>query len=272
MQRAGSTEIGRALVILAVLGPSVGGRVVAQTGMAPASPSYAAAVKSIDTIRDGWQTAAPPEAPGWYSFFDDLRRDFDGYANAASWSDRLAALERIEGGAEKLAAASWWAPAAELRTALLEWVRPRLRLARAEKTLADALAGPGQGDEKNRKDWATFVDQQLGGPLRDYEAAKTVQARHEASERLHQALEALRKTASWPYAAQLQAAADDLFNAPNLDVSADVNALFPVLSRRSSRAGRSSGTATSRRSPPALTPDSGCWPATRASPSRTAST
>ncbi|HEY2155911.1 MAG TPA: hypothetical protein VGH33_09800, partial [Isosphaeraceae bacterium] len=220
----------RALAVLGVLGSAMAGRVAAQTGMAPAAPSYAAAVKTIDTIRDGWTAAAPPEAPGWYSFFDDLRRDFDAYANATTWSDRLAALERIETRAEKLGTVAGWAPAAELRAALLEWVRPRIRLARAEKALADALAGPGQGDEANRKDWAAFVDERLGGPLKDYEAAKTVQARHEASQRLHQALEALRKTASWPYAAQLQAAADDLFNAPNLDVSADVNALFPVLS------------------------------------------
>ncbi len=230
MQRAGITGIGRALAILGILGPAAVGRVAAQTAMAPAAPSYAAAVKTIDTIRDGWSTTAPPEAPGWYSFFDDLRHDFEAYANAPSWSDRLAALARIEARAEKLGTAAGWAPAAELRAALLEWARPRLRLARAEKALADALAGPGQGDEANRRDWSAFVDQRLGGPLRDYEAAKTVQARHEASAKLHQALEALRKTASWPYAAQLQSAADELFNAPNLDVSADVNALFPVLS------------------------------------------
>lgn len=230
MQRAGRFGLGWGLAALGVLGPVSGGRAVAQTAMAPAAPSYAAALRTIDSVRNGWSSGAPPEAAGWYTFFDDVRNELGAYSAAKTWADQLAALERVEVRAAKLGGVAGWAPAGELRAALLDWATPRLRLARAERQLSGALAAAGPADEGNRRDWTTFVDDKLGGTLRAVEAAKTVQERQEANLRLHQAVEALRKTASWPYASELLAAADALVNGPNIDVSADVAALYPVLS------------------------------------------
>jgi hypothetical protein len=214
-------------MVVGILGPAAADRVVAQT--APAAPSYAAAVKAIDSIRESWSAVAPAEAPGWYTFFDTVRRELQEYASAKTWADRLAAAERVAGEAAKLDAVAFWTPAAELRAALLDWATPRLRLTRAERQLSQILAAAGQGDP-NGRDWSTFVDEKLGGPLRDFEAAPTVQARQEACTRLHAAVEALRKTSSWPAAAELLSAADAMFNTPNVDISADVAALAPVLS------------------------------------------
>ena len=230
MQRAGRLGLGWGLAALGVFGPPTAGEVAAQTAMAPAAPSYAAALRTIDTVRTGWTNGAPAEAGGWYTFFDNVRGELGSYAAAKTWADQLAVLDRVEVQAAKLDGVAGWAPAGELREALTGWLRPRLRLARAERQLAGVLAATGSADDANRKDWATFVDEKLGGPLRGFEAAKTVQERQEAGARLHASVEALRKTASWPYAAELLAAADALFNGPNIDVSADVASLFPVLS------------------------------------------
>lgn len=228
MERAGRFRLIGAVAALGVLCPASAGRVDAQA-MAPAAPSYASALRTIETIRNSWTGTAPAEAAGWNAYFDNVRRDLDAYAAAKTWADALAALERVGADAAKLDAVAWWAPAAELRAALIDWLAPRLRLARAEKGLADVLASVA-ADDPNRRDWTTFVDEKLGGPLRGFEGARTVQARREANAQLHAALDALRRSASWPYAAELQAAADALFNTPNVDISADVNALFPVLS------------------------------------------
>ncbi len=226
MQRAGIWGLGWAVAAVGVLGPASTGRVAAQV-MAPAAPSYAAPLKTIEAIRTGWSGTAPAEAAGWYTYFENVRRDLDAYAAAKTWAEALSALERVEAQVAKLDAVAWWAPAAELRAVLADWLGPRLRLARAERQLVEALT---PADDANRKDWSAFVDDKLGGPLRDFEAARTVQGRREAAAKLHTALDALRKTASWPYAAGLQAAADEIFNVPNIDVSADVAALAPVLS------------------------------------------
>jgi hypothetical protein len=230
MQRAGRLGLGWGLAALGVLGPASGGRAVAQTAMAPAAPSYAAALRTIDTVRNGWSNGAPAEAAGWYTYFDNVRNELGSYAAAKTWADQLAAIERVQSWTVKLDGVAGWAPAGELRAALSDWAAPRLRLARAERQLSGVLAATGSADDANRKDWATFVDEKLGGPLRGFEAAKTVQERQEAGTRLHVAVESLRKSASWPYAAELLAAADALFNGPNIDVSADVASLSPVLS------------------------------------------
>ena len=157
---------------------------------------------------------APAEAAGWYTYFDNLRRELDAYAAAKTWDEASAALERVQAQAAKLDVVSFWAPAAEIRSALTEWLNPRLRLARAARGLSDALAASAPADDPNRRDWTTFVNDKLGQPLRDFESAKTVQARTEAGSRLRAALDALRRSASWPYAAALQAAADEAFNVP----------------------------------------------------------
>ena len=229
MQRAGRWEIRWAVAALGVLVACPAGRVAAQ-GMAPAAPSYSGVVRTIDSIRNGWSNGAPAEAAGWYTYFDNLRGELDAYAAAKTWDESLAALERVREQAAKLDAVAFWAPAAELRAAVIAWLDPRLRLAVAERGLADVLTASAPAEDVNRRDWTAFVDEKLGRPLRDFEAAKTVQARIDAIARLRTALDALRRSASWPHAAGLQAPADEIFNVPNIDVSADVGALAPVLS------------------------------------------
>lgn len=198
---------------------------------APAAPSYAAVSRAIDSIRGEWSKSAPPEASGWNTYFDAVRAELEGYAAAKTSNDQFGPLTRLYGLSAGLEGLSW-APAVELREALRDWLRPRVRMAWAERRLADAIAAAaGQPDSAaNSKEWTAFLDGKLGAALRGFEGAKTVQARREAIARLHAALNALRTTNSWTYSAELQAAADDLFNQPNLDVSADVNALYPVFS------------------------------------------
>ena len=218
-------------IVVAVIGLSSSAEVDAQAAFAPAAPSYASIVKTIETVRKGWESNAPEVAAGWNAYFDELKRELEGYAGAKTSNDRLGPLNRIytlSTGLEGVA----WAPAVELKEALRSWLRPRVRLAWAERRLIDAL-DDGSGataDALNRKDWNLFVEDKFGGALRGYESAKSVQARQDALNTLHTALDSLRATHPWSYAAELQTAADDLFNAPNLDVSADVASLFPVLS------------------------------------------
>jgi hypothetical protein len=198
---------------------------------APAAPSYAAASKVIDSIRSEWSKTAPPEAAGWNTYFDAVRSELEAYTAAKTSNDQFGPLTRIYALSAALEGLSW-TPAVELRESLRDWLRPRIRMAWAERRLMDAItAAAGQPDSAaNSKEWTAFLEGKLGAALRAFEGAKTVQARREAIARLHAALNALRATSSWTYSAELQAAADDLFNQPNLDVSADVNALYPVLS------------------------------------------
>jgi hypothetical protein len=228
MQRTRRTGFRALLLGLAMLAPLLGGHPASGQVAAPAAPSYAAVVRAIDSIRAGWEKSAPVEAGGWNTYFDALRSELAAYAAAKTSNDQLGPLNRVyrlSSGLDGLA----WEPAVELREALREWLRPRVRMAWAERRLTEALAGVPES-APTRKEWTAFVDDKLGGALRSFEAAKTVQARRAAISRLHGALESLRKTNPWTYSSELQAAADDLFNRPNLDVSADVASLYPVLS------------------------------------------
>jgi hypothetical protein len=216
-----------------MIGVGLVGPASAQRAIAPAAPSYATIVRTMDATRNGWGQTPPEAAAGWNSYFDEVRRELDAYASAKTSNDRLGPLNRIwrlSTGLEDVA----WVPAVELREALRSWLRPRVRLAWAERRLVDALDGrtASPEDEANRKNWNTFVDAKLGGALRDYEAAKTVQSRQESLKRLRASLGSLRQTNPWAYSSELQAAADDLFNGPNLDISADAASLYPVLSNQ----------------------------------------
>jgi len=228
MRRAGTLRrrglFGAIAVVLTMTGDSKG-----QATLAPAAPSFAAVARTIDSIRDGFAKSPTPEAAGWNAYFENIRRELDAYTAAKTSNDQLGPLNRayrLTAGLEGLA----WPPAIELRAALRDWLRPRVRMAWAERNLTEAIAAAiASPEDPNRKSWSDFLDGKLGGALREYEGAKTVQARQEALRRLHAALDSLRQTNSWAYSAELQAAADDLFNAPNLDVSADVASLYPVL-------------------------------------------
>jgi hypothetical protein len=206
-------------------------RVEAQSSFAPAPPSYTAISRTIDSIRKSPTLTASSEAGGWNAYFDELTKQLDAYAAARTSNDQLAPLNRVyrlSAGLEGLA----WEPANELREAIRAWLRPRVRIAWAERRLTEALTGTPTSNEEAefRKGWSNFVDNKLGQALREFEGAKSVQARQAAIKKLSAALASLKQTNPWTMSAELQAAADDLFNAPNIDVSADVAALYPVLS------------------------------------------
>ena len=71
-----------------------------------------------------------------------------------------------------------WAPAANLREELGQWLRPRLRLASARRQLNEAVkALPDSTNpniQANRSRWVDFVQKDLAQAVRDYDAADTV--------------------------------------------------------------------------------------------------
>ena len=148
-------------------------------------------------------------------------------------TDRLAALDPIYQVSEVLGTVPW-KPAADLREETREWLRPRLRLAWAARRLAESIeAMPPTADPNvaaNRKRWVDFVRSDLGTALRDYDSAPTVAKRQVALEKIHGSLNSLsagnRQHPWWP-SAELEAAVNDLFNRPNVDISADVNTVAP---------------------------------------------
>ena len=71
----------------------------------------------------------------------------------------------------------------------------------------------------------------LGNALRDYDAADTVAQRQAALHRVHESLRLLKEgnqSRPWSPSGELQAAVNDLFNRPNIDVAADVNTVSPL--------------------------------------------
>jgi hypothetical protein len=212
--------------------------VIAARAAAPVTPSYQGVERTIQTIRKSWETpgAAPqPNRPGWDALFDALLGDLRAYGNAQSETDRLAALDPIYQISEALGTAAW-RPAADLREETREWLRPRLRLAWAARRLAESVEGmPPTTDPNiaaNRKRWVDFVRTDLGTALRNYDTAPTVAKRQVALENIHGSLTTLssgnRQHPWWP-SAELEAAVNDLFNRPNVDISADVNTVAPFL-------------------------------------------
>jgi hypothetical protein len=226
-----STKLWCRLVAALTVGVSWSGRVEAQSSFAPAPPSYTAVLRTIDSTRKSQPLTGSSEAGGWNAYFDELKKQLDAYAAARTSNDQLAPLNRVyrlSAGLEGLA----WEPAIELREAIRDWLRPRVRMAWAERRLTESLTGTATSteDAEFRKGWSSFVDGKLGNALREFEGAKSVQARQAAIKKLNAALASLKQTNPWTMSAELQAAADDLFNAPNIDVSADVASLYPVLS------------------------------------------
>ncbi len=70
--------------------------------------------------------------------------------------------------------------------------------------------------------------------LRDYDSAPTVARRQVALEKIHESLTTLssgnRQHPWWP-SSELEAAVNDLFNRPNVDIAADVNTVAPLPGR-----------------------------------------
>jgi hypothetical protein len=215
------------------------GLMASSLGPAPAAPSYYTIEQKIQQIREAWQKpgAAPqPNAPGWNAFFDALLNELKAYSTLPDENDRLAALNRIYQMSVALKGTNW-PPAVELREELRAWLRPRVRLAWAERRLVERVKGLGTPAdprvEKNRERWVDFVGNGLGEALRKYDRATTVSQRQEALKQLHAALHALHSTNQsrpWVPSIELQVALNDLYNVPNLDLSADTPTVAPALS------------------------------------------
>ncbi len=210
---------------------------------APAPPTYVGVERTIETIRRAWSApgARPePNADGWNALFHTLLENLRGYAQAADDTERLTALNNVYEISAALGAVAW-PPAATLREEVREWLRPRVRLAWARRRLSEAVTSlPPASDPQaraNRSRWVEFVQNDLGGAMRDYDAARTVQQRVAALKRVHEVLATLDRQNQgqqsqgrpWPPSWELEAAMNDLFNRPNLDIAADVDTVAPVL-------------------------------------------
>ena len=205
---------------------------------AKAAASYHSVTKAIDDATRPWAgdgATAPAAAPGWRAFFDALKGELATYAAATDTNAKLASLGRLH----QMDLALWgvaWGPAVQVRSALDEWLTPRVRIAWAERRLSDyvdAHRADSPGSTEHSRLWKTFVDDDLGSALASYEGARTVQARRAALKRLTGVLAALRhnnQSVSWAYSSELQSALDGLYNLPNIDVSADVASVTPFLS------------------------------------------
>ncbi len=206
---------------------------------APAAPSYIGVERRIESIRQAWNQAGArpePNADGWNSLFQSLEQQLQAYGQATDDAGRLTALNRLYEVSAALATVAW-PPASELREELRQWLRPRVRLAWARRRLDERLeAVPSSADEAakaNRSRWKAFVDNDLGGALREYEGATTVQQRQGALKRLHSVLASLdrqnhEQPQRWEPSWELESAMNDLFNRPNLDIAADVATVAPV--------------------------------------------
>ena len=211
--------------------------VASEAGAAPAPSSYLGVERTIESIRQSWSSPgapAQPNRPGWDALFDALLGDLKTYSKSESDTDRDQALDRIYQVSNELAAVPW-APAATLREEIRHWLQPRLRVTWARRRLSDTIAAlPATTDpsvQANRSRWVDFVQNDLGNALRDYHAAATVSQRQAALHRVHESLESLangNKSRPWSPSWELQAAVNDLFNQPNLDVAIDVNTVSPI--------------------------------------------
>jgi len=211
--------------------------IVATRAAAPVTPSYQGVEQTIQAIRKSWDApgaAAQPNRPGWDALFDALLNDLREYGKPPGDSERMAVLDHIYQLTEALGTAAWQ-PAANLREELREWLRPRLRLAWARRRLSEtveALPPTGNPDvAANRKRWVDFVRTDLGSALQEYDSAPTVGKRQAALRKIHESLGTLsagnRKQPWWP-SAELEAAVNELFNRPNLDIAADSNIVAPL--------------------------------------------
>jgi hypothetical protein len=206
---------------------------------APATPSYLRVEQTIDGIRQAWSRpdAAPqPNRPGWDAFFDAVLEDLRTYTKAENETDRLLALDRLYQLSSSLAGVAW-EPATRLRDEMRQWLRPRVRLAWAGRRLSDTVgalpATSDPGAQANRGRWLEFVRDDLGAALSAYDKAATVAERQAALDRIHQALSGLaqrNKARPWWPSSELEAAVNDLFNRPNVAITADAQTVEPLFS------------------------------------------
>jgi hypothetical protein len=206
----------------------------------PAPTSYSAVERAIGSIRQTMTTPGGqpnPFTPGWNALFDAVLDDLKVYSKAQTEDERLAALSRLDQIAVALQSVQW-PPAGQLRAELTQWLEPRLRLASACRTLNTTIDSlPPTADaaiKANRARWVEFARHDLGNALRDYDAAATVTQRQDALRRIHDLLSALGEQSQshpWAPSIELLSAVNDLFNRPNIDVSADVATVAPLFDK-----------------------------------------
>jgi hypothetical protein len=226
-----TTFLGAMAVVLGTLG---GSRLAA----APAPSTYANVERAIQQVADAWSNPdgpKDPNAPGWGLFFDAIRAQLRAYTDAQTPEDRLPPLNQLYQMSAALEAVAWQ-PGQTIREELRAWLRPRVRLAWAERHINERLAALPPTDDPavqaNRAKWSSFVAEDLGKALHDYQTASTVGRRSEALKEIHRTLGSLsERNASrpWQPAAELQDAVNGLFNQPNLDITADVTIVQPFL-------------------------------------------
>lgn len=189
----------------------------------PATPSYHAIERAIVQIETEWKSLAAdqnPHGPAWLEFFSALRTELRSYTTSKTADERVAALNAVYAKAQALDAASW-PLAVVLRDELRHWLQPRVALAWAEYRLVEAL--PTDNAELKAK-WLTFLDQSLRPAVRDVESAGTVAAQLSAVDKLNASVDALAGTSerkAWPNSAALHRAVEDLYRAPNVELSID---------------------------------------------------
>ena len=207
-------------------------------GPAPATPTFIAVESAITRVQEAWSkpgAMADPNAPGWNALFEAIRKDLASYTTAKSEDDRLRALGHLYQISVALDSVSW-APAAEVRAELRNWLRPRVTLAWASRKLVETVRGlpatTDAGSLGNRDRWVQFVGDDLGAALRDYEGSAEVRNRRAALAKVHTALNALQarnQATAWGPSVELQSAVNDLYNGPNLQATADAASVAPKL-------------------------------------------
>lgn len=231
MQRLVPTAFLGAMAV--ALGTFGGSRLAA----APAPSTYANVEAAIKDVTDAWarpDRPQDPNAPGWGLFFEAIRNELRTYTEAQTPEDRLVPLNRLYQMSAALAPVAWQ-PAQVVREELRSWLRPRVRLAWAERRIHDRLAGlPATDDpavQENRRKWSAFVAEDLGKALTRYQTAPNVTQRQDGLKEIHRALASLQErnaSQPWQPAAELQDALNGLFNQPNLDITADVSIVQPL--------------------------------------------
>ena len=209
-------------------------------GAAPATSSFRAIEQTIERVKQGWpkpDAVKDANAHGWNSLFDGLLKDLRTYSRAESEADRLAALGRVHNVSRELESVSW-APAKELRDELGRWLRPRTRLAWAERKLIDSVHGlptaPSAAARENRDRWVEFVDHDLERQLQQYDAAATVARRLEALKAVRESLAALdarNQAGEWGPSQELELALQAMFAQPNFAIEADLPTIKPTFER-----------------------------------------
>jgi hypothetical protein len=212
----------------------------AALGAAAAPPTYVNVQRSIEAMRQAGPGAggnAASSADGANALGDSLLQDLSSCCKAASLMERQQALERLDEKARALGSLVA-STNASLYQNLQRWLEPRLRLSRAMRKITDLAGEPAAGTdasgEQNRGHWLEFVDKVLGRAVREYDAAQLVPERQAALDRIHGALHTLSRhnqTYPWGPSYELQAAASDLFNQPNVHLRIDLATVRPLFER-----------------------------------------